>query len=97
MHSVASVGGDALHSKHAAFLQWRLGHDHGLGAADLAEAFGICEGDALAMLRGERPVPDWTVDASKAALNAWHFSGHVGDIRPHLQREAAARVSPVGA
>lgn len=42
------------------------------------------------MLRGDQPVPEWTVAAGKAALSAWHRAGHVGDIRQHLRRETAA-------
>lgn len=81
---------DMTESKRLDFMRWRLCHDHALKSADLAAAFDIAEVDALAMLRGDQPVPEWAVTASKAALSAWHRAGHVGDIRQHLRREATA-------
>ena len=77
------------HDKGVAFLQWRLGHDHGIGADDLASAFDIPKGDALGMLRGELAVPAHIVAASKAAINRWKSAAGAVDIRTLLRRAAA--------
>ena len=90
MEDIIPAGASPLQAKGTAFLQWRLGHDHGLGSCDIADAFGLPAGDALAMFRGAQPVPENIVAAGKAALNAWHRAGHVGDVRTFLHREAAA-------
>ena len=90
MEDIIPAVASPLQAKRTGFLQWRLGHDHGLGSRDIADAFGLPVGDALAMLRGDQPVPEYVVAAGKAAVNSWHREGHVGDIRQHLRREAAA-------
>ncbi|WP_420383664.1 hypothetical protein [Novosphingobium sp.] len=92
LHAVAN----APHGNHAAFLQWRLGKDHGINSADLAAAFGISQSDALAMLQGDRPVPGEIMEAGKAALNAWYRGGCQGDIRHLLQSEAAGLTAEMG-
>ncbi len=90
MQDTMPSGTCPLQAKGTAFMQWRLAHDHGLGSRDIADAFGLPDAYALAMLRGAQPVPESVVAAGKAALNAWHRDGHVGDVRSYLQREAAA-------
>ena len=86
-----------IHGNHAAFLQWRLGKDHGVNSTDLAAAFGISHSDALAMLQGNQPVPVEIVAAGKAALNAWYRGGCQGDIRHLLQSEAVSLAAGAGA
>ena len=76
-------------NKATAFLQWRLGHDHAIGAVDLASAFDISMGDALGMLRGQLPVPPHIVAAGKAAINRWKSAAGAVDIRTLLRRAAA--------
>jgi len=83
-------------AKKLGFLQWRLGHEHHLRAADIAAAFDLAEGDALAMLRGEVRIPDNLVEACKRAINAWKRDLSTGDLRQFIRLEAAAlRVAPV--
>jgi hypothetical protein len=72
------------------FLQWRLAHDHNIRAADIAAAFDLPEGDALAMLRGDMAIPDRLFEACRRAVKSWKRDLFAGDVRQFIRREAAA-------